>query len=103
MFKQKLEYEWRPIQCTNKCSGFGHTGYQRKKNGGEKVWVQKKQAKDNDGFQLVGGNKGPTSANEAIIPVHNSFNAFIKNAVEEGNDAGVKEVRKRLLEAVARL
>ncbi|XP_057249948.1 uncharacterized protein LOC130591064 [Beta vulgaris subsp. vulgaris] len=52
--EQKVEYEWRPIQCTQ-CKGFGHELEACRNKGGKKIWVKKGEVvKDKDGFQQIG-------------------------------------------------
>ena len=48
---QKIEYEWRPVLCSN-CKGYGHDTEDCRKKEGKKVWVQKSKP-DKDGFITI--------------------------------------------------
>ena len=68
---QKLEYEWKPVQC-GKCLGFGHDNEHCRKLEGKKKWV-KKNVTYQEGFIRVATHKvGPVNTT-VEIPVHNPF------------------------------
>ncbi|XP_057251794.1 uncharacterized protein LOC125498534 [Beta vulgaris subsp. vulgaris] len=73
--EQKVEYEWRPIQCTQ-CKGFGHELEACRNKGGKKIWVKKGEVvKDKDGFQQIGIMIGwcPNAFNVDIKVVNSQF------------------------------
>lgn len=78
--EQKVEYEWRPIQCTQ-CKGFRHELENCRNKGGRKMWVKKGEVvKDKDGFQQIGVRHKNVRQKETNIPTHNSFHVLNEEA-----------------------
>ena len=73
LLTQKVEYEWRPIQCA-KCQGFGHETEMCRKKEGSKRWVKKAtQVIDQAGFIKVNAQRVTNESNTVEVPVHNTF------------------------------
>ncbi|XP_057249289.1 uncharacterized protein LOC130590763 [Beta vulgaris subsp. vulgaris] len=77
---QKVEYEWKPVQC-GKCSGFGHDTDTCRKSEGKKKWVKKTDI-DQEGFTMVTNHKVAPVASTIDIPVHNTFMVLDEQGVE---------------------
>lgn len=70
---QKVEHEWRPIQCAT-CLGFGHETEVCRKKEGSRRWVKKTtQIQDQGGFTKVTSHRVTTESHEVEVPVHNTF------------------------------